>query len=313
MSSFRRTILALAAAALFLCPPLFAQTDSGDSATNRSPVAMFRELLAMTPEQRKAAIASRPPATQERILQKVNEYLILPGQLRELRLQETELRWYLRPLMDVPRTNRAPLLARIPQPQRKQVEDRLQLWDLLPSQLQEQFKNDDMIKNYFAQASSATPEERKAIVAMIPAARRNELEQGLERWQAMTEDQRRMALSGFNQFFALTAEEKEKTLNGISDEERQQMEQTLAAYGKLTVTQRAQCIRSFEKFASMSIAERQQFLKNAQRWQEMTPEERQKWRDLVSVAPIMPPVMPARPSGPQSLSPVGTAPKVATN
>jgi hypothetical protein len=38
----------------------------------------------------------------------------------------------------------------------------------------------------------------------------------------------------------------------------------------------------------MSPAERQQFLINAERWREMTPEEREKWRQLVTVAPITP-------------------------
>jgi len=313
MSSFRRTILMLAGAGVFLCLPLFAQTVPGDNVTNRSPVAVFRELLAMTRAQQKAAIANRPPEIQARILQKVDEYLLMPDQLRELRLRETELRWYLRPLMDVPRTNRAPLLARIPEPQRQQVESRLQMWDLLPPTLQAQFENDDTIAGYFAQVSSATPAEREAILKTIPPERRKELQQGLDRWQAMSEDQREKAAAGFNQFFTLTADEKEKALDALSDDERQQMEQTLAAYGKLTPTQRAQCIRSFEKFATMSIAERQQFLKNAARWEEMTPQERQKWRELVTVAPIMPPMLPPRPPGPQSLSPVGSARAVATN
>jgi hypothetical protein len=303
----------LAGAGVFLCAPLFAQTVPGDSVTNRSPVAVVRELLAMSPQERKAAIANRPPEIQQRILQKVDQYQLMPPQLCELRLRETELRWYLRPLMDVPPTNRAPLLERIPEPQRDQVKSRLQLWDLLPSGLQTQFENDDTIAGYFAQVSSATPEEKEAILKTIPPERRKELQQGLDRWQAMSQDQRQKAVAGFNQYFTLTADEKEKALSGISDDERQQMEQTLAAYGKLTPTQRAQCIRSFEKFARMSITERQQFLKNAARWEEMTPEERQKWRELVTVAPIMPPMLPPRPPGPQSLSPVGSAPALATN
>jgi hypothetical protein len=48
-------------------------------------------------------------------------------------------------------------------------------------------------------------------------------------------------------------------------------------------------MKSFEKFADLTMEERQQFLKNAQRWELMTPEERQTWRDLVtriSVSPV---------------------------
>src|SRR5690348_3284552 len=112
MSSPRRTIFALVAALAFHCAPLRAQP--ADSSTNKSPVALFRELLAMKPDQRQEAIASRAPGVQKRILEKLNEYELLPNELRELRLRETELRWYLRPLMDEPRTNRAASLAQVP-------------------------------------------------------------------------------------------------------------------------------------------------------------------------------------------------------
>ena len=253
-----------------------------------SPVALFRKLLAMTPAERQAAIASRPPDVQKRILDKLEEYEILPEELRDLRLRETELRWYLRPLMDEPLTNRAARLARIPEDQRKIVEERLQIWDLLPPSLQQQWTNDEMVANYFAQNPSATPQEQKDMLAIMPPGLRETLQAGLDRWNHMSEDQRRKALAGFNKMFEVKPEEQEKALDTVSDEERQQMEKTLEAYGKLTSAQRQQCIRSFEKFASMTVAERQQFLKNAARWSAMTPEEREKWRQLVTVAPIMP-------------------------
>lgn len=312
MSPARRTVFVLALICGLLCFPVFAQPASNPAAPVKSPVALFRELLAMSPEQRKVALASRPPENQKRILEKVEEYQILPEELRELRLRETELRWYLRPVLDEPRTNRAALLERIPEPERSEVEQRLQMWDLLPPGLQEQFKNDDTIASYFAQISSATPQEREKIMQQVPIARRTELEKGLDRWQAMSEDERKRALGGFNKMFELTVEEKSKTLDTVSDDERQDMEKTLAAYASLTVAQRAQCIRSFEKFANMTPAERQQFLKNAERWQEMTPEEREKWRQLVSVAPITPPMAMPFPR-PQAGPIRRPAPAMATN
>jgi len=125
MSSSRRTIFVLIAALALLCTPLLAQP--ADVSTNKSPVALFRELLAMTPDQRQEAIAIRPPDIQKRILEKLNEYELLPGELRELRLRETELRWYLRPLMDEPQTNRAAALARIPAELRAQVQERIDM------------------------------------------------------------------------------------------------------------------------------------------------------------------------------------------
>ena len=190
----------------------------------------------------------------------------------------------------------------------------MQLWDILPPQLQEQFKNDDLIASYFAQVSSATPEEREAILRTIPPDRRKVLEKGLDRWQDMSEGERKKALAGFSQFFQLTAEEKEQALNTLADDERVEMEKTLASYSNLTLKQRAQCLSSFQEFARMSIAERQQFLKNAERWREMTPDERQKWRELVNVAPIMPPGMmkPGARAVPMRML-MRSAPAVATN
>jgi Protein of unknown function (DUF3106) len=308
MSSPRRTIFALAITTAFLCTPLLAQ-PTGSGSTNKSPVALFRELLAMNPAQREQAIASRAPGTQKRILEKLNEYELLPPELRDLRLRETELRWYLRPLMDEPRANRTNALAQVPTELRSEVEQRLQLWDLLPPPLQDELRDKDLIASYFAQARSSTPEQLTAIMRLIPPERRAELEKGIDSWQAMSEDDRQKALAGFNKFFELTPEQKEKTLDTVSDDERTQMEQTLAAYAHLTPAQRAQCINSFEKFAQMSVVERQQFLKNAERWKEMTPEERERWRQLVITAPIMPPTPPARSAGQSWLRSV----PVATN
>jgi hypothetical protein len=251
-------------------------------------VALFRQLLAMNRAERSEAISIRPPDIQKRILEKLNEYELLPDGLREQRLRETELRWYLRPLMDEPRTNRSAMLARVPDELRALVQERLQLWDLLPPTFQDQLKDNDLIASYFAQIRSSAPQERATLLLTISPDRQPELEQGIDRWEKMSEDDRQKALASFNKWFELTPEQKEKTLDTVSDDERHEMEQTLVNYEKLTLAQRAQCIRSFEKFASMSIAERQQFLKNAERWREMAPDERQKWRQLVSTAPIMP-------------------------
>jgi len=313
MSSFARTILVLAGAIACVCVSSPAQPAGTVTppAPAKSPVALFRDLLAMNPGERRDAIALRPPDTQNRILEKLNEYELYPSELRDLRLRETELRWYLRPLMDEPRTNRGALLAQVPGELRALVEDRLQTWDLLPPPLQDQLKDNDLIASYFAQIRSATPQEREAILATIPANRQTELKNGLDHWNEMSEGERQKALAGFNKWFELTPEEKEKTLGAVSDDERREMEQTLSSYAKLTLAQRALCIKSFEKFAGMSIAERQQFLKNAERWREMTPEERQKWRQLVTVAPILPPLIFSHPNPVRTLAP--HAPTVATN
>lgn len=306
MSSFRRELFYLSCATFFSLSSLAQPATT--AALPKSPVAQFRELLKMSPEDRRESIALRPPDIQKRILEKLTEYEILPGDLREQRLRETELRWYLRPLMDEPRTNRAARLALIPEEERQLVAERLQLWDTVPPSLQQQWTNYDLVANYFAQLQTTSDDMSETSPP-----------EGLERWKQMSADQRRQALAGFNRFFVLPPEEKDKSLDAVSEvseTERQQMKQTLADYGKLTPMQRKQCISSFEKFANMSLAERNQFLKNVERWKEMTAEEREKWRQLVTVAPIMPPIdsgPPKLPSHSQRLTPPMVAPTVVSN
>jgi hypothetical protein len=282
--------------------------SAGAPATAKSPVEQFRELLAMNVVERRQALTNRPPEIRKRILAKLREYESLKPDERELRLQVTELRWHLVPLMNLSGASRAASLARVPANVRPLVEARLARWDLLPPELQQELLGAGTASRYFAQPpSSLLPAE----AVKISVERRAKLEAGIEHWRAISEEQRQKMLASFNQFFELTADEKEKTLNTISDAERKQMEKTLAAYGKLTPAQRIQCIRSFEKFVGMTLVERQQFLKNAERWKLMTPAARSEWRDLVNIAPLMPPTVNTPPV--PRLRPPRRVPTVVTN
>jgi hypothetical protein len=263
--------------------------------TLKSPVDLFRELLAMPLLERKQALTNRPPEAQKRILAKLREYQSLKPNERELRLRATELRWYLLPLMNMPRTNRQAQLARIPEEDRKLVEERLTRWDLLPPELQMELLNNDLAARYFSQVETATEEQKQKILGQMSPDRLAKLEAGMNHWRSLTEEQREAALAGFNSFFELNPRERAKALNTLSETERQQMERTLQAYSKLSLAQRRQCIHSFEKFASMSVEDRQMFLKNAERWKLMSPAERETWRKLVELAPILPPTPQARP------------------
>jgi hypothetical protein len=280
--------------------PLFAGTitnaapmPSGTGTTNRSPVPpmpvlkspvdTFRELLAMRLPERKQFLTNRPPETQKLILAKVREYESLKPDERELRLRATELRWYLLPLMSLPPTNRAARLALIPEDTRKLLEDRLAQWDLLPPEAQEEMLDNELAARFFSQ-----PNATNTIPRQISPERRAKLEAGIDRWRGLSEEQRRKTLSQFEAFFELTPAEQVKALNTLSDAERRQMEKVLESYAHLTPEQRTQCLRSFGRFTSMNIGERLQFLKNAERWKLMTPTERETWRQLVSLAPLMP-------------------------
>lgn len=260
-----------------------------------SPISFFRELLAMNAAEREQALTNRSPENRSQILAKVREYESLKPDERELRLRVTELRWYLLPLMTTPATNRPARLAAIPEQDRKLVEDRLQEWDKLPSDMQKELLANQATISYLADIEGRTAEQRRQMLENISPARREMLEQGINKWDSMSEDQRRKMLDRFKEFFDLTVEEKKKALSTLSEPERRQIEKTLQTFGSLTPAQRAQCIRSFEKFASLSLEERQQFLKDAERWKLMPIEQRQAWKDLVtrlSQQPPMPPLPP---------------------
>ena len=235
--------------------------------TLKSPVDSFRVLLALPTTERRQYLTNRTVDVQKRLVEKVREYQALTPEERELRLTATELRWYLLPLMSVPATNRPAQLALIPAGPRELVATRLEQWDQFAPPVQQRLLTNQQTASYFAGGESGT------YLPVSPA------------------DQIRRKLQGrLNQLLELTAGEKEKVLRSLSDAERRQMEKTLVAYGKLSPGQRQQCLRSFTRLATMRPAERQEFLKNVERWSQMSPTERQAWRELVSTAPIKPPL-----------------------
>ena len=256
-----------------------------------SPVDLFRRLLVLTPAERENSLTNRPPEIRDRILAKVLEYEALDPNERELRLRATELRWYLLPLLHESPTNRAAQLAQVPDDLRDLVKTRLDIWTILPPPLQQEFLDNERALRYFTHVDSPN---NPPMPPMPPGHGRHHGAQDhdLARWNALPEDQRQKITAQFNQFFELTPEEKQETLNTLSDAEREQMEKTLQAFDNLSAEQRAECVRAFAKFASMNAVEKQEFLKNAERWSQMSPEERQAWRDLVVNVPQWPPLPP---------------------
>ncbi|HTB82578.1 MAG TPA: DUF3106 domain-containing protein [Candidatus Sulfotelmatobacter sp.] len=256
-----------------------------------SPVAFFRQLLAMTPAERVAALTNRPPEARTRIVAKIHEYLALDPDERELRLSATELRWWLAPLFKLTPDVRAARVALVPDDFRPIVESRLAQWDALPPDLQTEFLENDKTLHYFSRIETTNQ-------------------------YAVTPEQQKIAAQ-FDQFFDLTDAEKKAALNTLSAAERTAMEKTLASFEQLPPQQRMVCVHNYAKFAGMSLPERRDFLKNAEKWAAMSPKERQSWRDLVARVPIMPPmpiVMPPVPIiMPHSAPPKLPRASVATN
>ena len=257
-----------------------------------SPVAMFRRVLDMSRRERENYLTNRPPEIRAALRAKIAEYLAMDPDARELRLRATELRWQLTPLLRLAPADRGPRLALVPEDLAPLVKSRLTEWDQLPADLQAEFLANDRTLHYFALV--ATTNQGPADVA---AAAQHE-----------------KIAEQFNRFFELTPDEKQKTLKTLSSVEQAQMEKTLQAFGQLPARQRMECLHAFTQFAGLSREERADFLQNAGRWAQMSPAERQTWRDLVDRVPSWPPVpanflQPPIPPPP----PVKPHPAMATN
>ena len=312
-----RCWLALLAAGQFFVRPLPAQNSlSFTASTNlnsvrtdgrpppslgKSPVDSFRQLLAMTPDEREAYLTNRPSEIRDRIIAKIDEYEGLDPNERELRLRATDLRWYLMPLLQESPTNHAARLAQIPVDMRELVQYRLEEWTILPTTLREEFLENEHVLGYFAQVDAGSRPAENFGRAPSEAERAH--------WNGLSEPERRQVAAGFRQFFELTPDEKERALNTLSEPERVQMQKTLRSFESLTAVQRVECVNAFAKFANMSPPEKAMFLKNAERWSAMSPAERQTWRDLVVNVPQWPPL----PDGFAVPIPEESKPGMATN
>jgi hypothetical protein len=267
----------------------------------RSPIEYFRELLAMNPAERRNSLTNRPLESQRRILAKVREYESLQPEECKLRLEVTELHYYLVQLLGTPATNRPAQLKLIPKETLKLVEDRLEEWDSLPGELKQRLLENEAMLDYFTRRAVSLPPTPGHPSEAMPASDREKLNESLRRWQSLTPEERASVLKHFRRVFDITPEEKTNILATLSDPERHQVERTLQTFANLTPSQKARCIRSFEKFASLSPEDRQQFLKDASRWEVMTPSQRQTWRDLVynlSHGPPLPPGIDGPPKPP---------------
>ena len=180
----------------------------------------------MTPAERGKSLAIYPPQIHERILAKVQEYLALDPNERELRLRATDLRWYLLPLLLESPTNRTARLALVPDDLRELVNARLAQWDALPPPSRQEFLANEQTLDYFSHVDSTN----------VPPTLGGQGAPSTEdqaRWNALSESERRQISAQFDRFFELTPDEKQKALNTLSDAERVQMEKTLQTFGDL--------------------------------------------------------------------------------
>lgn len=274
---------------------------------NLSPVAYFRVLLGMTPAQRDRALADRPDADRATILRKIREYEALPPEIREARLHQTELRWVLVSLMRIEPAQRNARLRVMSSPDRQWAEVRLRQWDTLPAAEQKAYLEKQDFISFYLRWQNASPVAQIEILSRLPDSVRNQWTAEVGRWQNMSAETRRQLCDQFGQLLTMDDQQRRAAVSGFNDDEKRQMEKSLQAYARLDPAQRRRCVESFGKFALMSPGDRADFLRNAARWEEMTPNQRRVWRQLVDrlpAAPSAPPLPPGfRPSPVPGLPP----------
>jgi hypothetical protein len=257
-----------------------------------SPVGFFRELLAMKPEARLQALTNRSDKSRQVILSKLSEYAALRPEDRELRLQAMHLRWLLLPMMQGSPAERSVQLANLSASDRALIEPRLQRWDQIPADLQKQFLEHETAIDYFMRVQHSPQPPLPPGLSVPMDHQRRRLDERLARWEGLAEEERHRMIGQFRGFFELEPRELAKTMTKLGDSERQLMEKTLERFSSLPPEQRRECVLAFERLAQMKPSDRTQFFRNVEKWEAMSPQERQAWRDLVRRVPQLPPFPP---------------------
>ena len=170
-------------------------TPLSDPAMNPSPLAFFRELLESSETGRISDLSKYPEKVQLVLRRKLAEYDALTPSARELRLQATELRYYLRPLMAKQEGYRKLALPGIPEKFRTLVKVRLERWDQLPTDTREKIlANEWMLHAVLRYGPRFTVEQAKVKMPVSLAAR---VQQQMSAWQGLGPERRQALLQRF--------------------------------------------------------------------------------------------------------------------
>jgi hypothetical protein len=265
-----------------------AQTDTaarGPVTALKSPVAAFRELLAMKPADRERFLAERPADKRAGLLDKIREYEAMKPEERELTLSATELQFYLEQMVNTAPTNRAAQLAAVPAVYRRIIGDRLGVWDIMPPDLQQDMLAHEATRHYFLGAGEDTATNEADYYKILPPPLQDEV----ARLGSITPEERQQSYEAARQFFGMSEEEKNRVLRTLSAADRAQVGRTVEDLQRLPRGQLDKCMATVVRLADLSDAQRREFLKNAGRWREMPPADRAAWDKLADRLPPLPP------------------------
>lgn len=200
-----------------------------------------------------------------------------------------------RTLLDLPEGQRATVLASRSPQSRQTIEAKIKEYRALPAQERDRRLNVMDIHWHLKPLMAMAKPNRATALARVPAKIKPVVEDRLERWDKLAPKVKQDVLTNETAMSFLIQPPEPVVAPPMPSVEfdRKEMARTLETYANLTPSQRQQCVESFALLASMPVGERNQFLKNAERWQEMSEEERVAWREIVNVRPPSPPGMDA--------------------
>lgn len=260
------------------------------------PLAFFRELLAMNPEQREKRLAQTSAEKRAALTAKLAEYEAMTPEERNQTLSATELYWYLQLFIITPPTTNASSiqLSQVPEAYREAVSNKLDQWKILPPELKKEVLTHETTRDFFLLGVRAPAAGNAQVQAAVPPQIiPPPLRQELLHLEVLPPELRKQAYARFESFFELSAAEKRAVLNTLPADERQQIQKTMEGLDGMSPKQRETALKSLSQVADLSDEQRHNFIKNFGRWRQLSPDEQRLWLKLASLLPPMPPLPPA--------------------
>lgn len=255
----------------------------------KSPVATFREWLAMSPGEREVALAGRPEKQRAFLMERLEEYEALPVAIREERLRATDLYWYLEQLLRRAPGERTALLETAPATLRPVLTERLAVWDQVPAADRQALLQHERTIQYFASVRS--PDGIPAVPwPTLPATPvfTTRTQAGLSRLAKISPADGQHLREQWSSLLNAPGSTR-RALETMSEKERREMVAVLDRFRGLSPAQRQLCLDAFGKLTAMPPAERAAFLQKADRWESLSADERATWRRLITKLPPLPP------------------------
>lgn len=252
-----------------------------------SPISHIRSLLAAAPEQRQNLLDQHTPNTRAFWERKVTEYAAMDEQVRNRRLRDAQLHWFLMLILRTPSDQRDAKLLEIPETERSLISDRVGEWEDLPADLQMDIMAHLPALKYVGQLASMTRADREK--ALAEATRNGTSAESLSAgWNRLDAERRRAMFMGYQKFFTLEQGRQEKVLAKIPMPQRQTIQSRLEQLENLSPEVRQKCLDALQKYAHMTPEERKLFRTTAERWKQMEPSEHDVWRKVVKRIPPIP-------------------------